>query len=509
MYGMDDPPQPPPAVPPPADPASPPAAPDVTPLVGPRSPADHGLSGLGLVMQLGGTAFAAFTAWIGLTIIFMMMKLGSMGASDGGITLWMLAIAGTGVVRSMAHRAAGTRLLYDGPSTPLAGIRRYIGMSIIHIVVCVAFFAIKAKAPFPIIASVTFMFAAWPATLAILFAQARYKQFETTLPLPEDKGFEGAAIMMLILGSIGLGFGLVILYSTLQLPSMFLSTLPGILMVLIMVMIVIRSGLHVNAGYRGVSEVHMDRAVHAATKYGDFGVITAFVASGALLLMVMAAGADVTAMLTIIIVAWLLLAWPLIIRKFFAERQFADLLAGGEAPLHRRAPDLGHSTLGWLLLAFGVMSLSQSLPGALFLGDIDMSEGGMLSNPMEAMFAMMQNGSERSIWWTVGTAGLQIWAGLELIRMTDNHKIVTTIYGVIATGVAIYVNLPALEALKTMAVGGMFSPGGGGGAGNPMNFAVVAIALVVPVASLILVNRKISPSAQARYRSATPGAGAP
>jgi hypothetical protein len=508
MYGIDDPPQPPPpAVPPSADPASSPAAPDVTPLVGARSPADQGLSGLGLVMQLGGTVFAAFTGWIGLQFIFMMMKLGGMGHGDSGLTFWMLAIAGTGVVRSMMHRAAGTRLLYEGPSTPLAGIRRYIGFSIIHIVVCVAFFALKAKAPFPLIATVTIVFAAWPVTLAILFSQARYKQFETTLPLPEDKGFEGAAIMMLILGAIGLGFGMVLLYTIMQLPSMFLSELPGILMVLIMVLLVIRSGLHVNAGYRGVTEVHMDRAVHAATKYGDFGVITAFVAAGALLLIVMTAGADVTAMLMIIVVAWLLLAWPLIIRKFFAERQFADLMAAGEAPLHRRAPDLGHSTLGWLLLAFGVMALGYSLPVAVFFDGADVSRG-MGGNPMEAMFTMMQTGSGRSMWWTVGTAGLQVWAGLELIRMTDNHKVVTTIYGAVATGVAIYVNLPALEALKTMAVGGMFSPGSGGGA-NPMNFAFVAIQLVVPVAALILVNRKISPTAQARYRSATPAAGAP
>lgn len=459
-------------------------------------------------MQLGGTVFAAITGLLGLQVIFTLMKLGGMGHGDGALTMWMLAIAGTGVVRSMMHRAAGTRLLYEGPSTPLAGIRRYVGFSIIHIVVFIGFLVIKMKAPFPFVATTAFVFAAWPATLAIVFAQARYKQFETTLPLPEDKGFEGAAIMMLILGAIGLGFGMVMLYNLMQMPSMLLSTLPGILMVLIMVLLVIRSGLHVNAGYRGVSEVHMDRAVHAATKYGDFGVITAFVAAGAMLLIVMTTAADVTAMLVIIVFAWLLLAWPLIIRKFFAERQFADLMAAGEAPLHRRAPDLGHSTLGWLLLALGVWSLGYALPSAVFFDGADLSSRGMIDNPMGAMFSMMQSGSDRSTWWTVGTSALQVWAALELIRMTDNHKLVTTIYGAVATGVAIYVNLPALEALKTMAVGGMFSPGSGG-AGNPMNFMFVAIQLVVPVAALILVNRKISPTAQARYRSATPAAGAP
>ena len=40
---------------------------------------------------------------------------------------------------------------------------------------------------------------------------------------------------------------------------------------------------------------------------------------------------------------WMLMAWPLIIRRFFSDRQFADLLAGDDAPRPppraRRRPD--------------------------------------------------------------------------------------------------------------------------------------------------------------------------
>ena len=66
-----------------------------------------------------------------------------------------------------------------------------------------------------------------------------------------------------------------------------------------------------------------------------------------------------------------------------------------------------------------------------------------------------------------------------LAVMRDRRYLVilalAAIVGVVASAVAIYVNLPALEALKTMAIGGMFGPGGGrGGGSNPMAVAPVA-----------------------------------
>jgi len=511
MSEIDEP--PPPTTPP--EPVAPPVAPpaaSVVPLVGARLPADHGLSGLGLIMQLGGTLFTAASAVLGLIMVISMVQLnahmGSYGRGpDNSITLWVLAIATTGILRSMAHRAAGTRLLYEGNGTPFSGIRRYLVMSLIQTVVWTAFFATKVHAPGTLLALLVVMLAAWPAALALVISLPRFKALDQALPMAEDKGFEGAAILMLIFGLTGLGFSLVLLYTTLQLPSQLLAQLPGIILLLVLVMLVIRSSLHVVAGWRGVSETHMDRAVEAAGRYGDFGMITAFVAGGGMLLLMMAGGAEVTGILAICLVAWLLLAWPLIIRKFFSERQFADLLAGGEAPLHRRAPDLGHATLGWLLLALGVMAMASALPQALLFhgGPHGLSQhgGSGLSDPMSMMIAMMQSASMRSMWWPVGAAALQLWAAIELIRMSDHHRLVGTLYGVVATGVAIYINLPMLEAMKQMGIGGMFTMRGGGG--NPLMFATVAIAVIVPVTTLVLVNRKTAPTAQARFRGGEPG----
>jgi len=253
----------------------------------------------------------------------------------------------------------------------------------------------------------------------------------------------------------------------------------------------VRSGLHVRAGWNGVNDVHMDRAVEDAAKYANFAVITAFCAAGAFLLIIMSVGAgamDVTVILMLVLLLVLLLAWPLLIRKFFAERQFADLLHGdGVTTSFQRSPDMGHTTLGWFLLAFGVYQLSISLPAAAILPDElarGMGRGGM-DNPLSMMFMMMQNASKHSAWWPVGAAALQMWAAVELIRMTDNHRLVASIYGVIATAVAVYINLPSLDALKSQGLGGLL-----GGPAGPMGLAGIAIALIIPIGTLILVNRK-------------------
>jgi hypothetical protein len=231
-----------------------------------------------------------------------------------------------------------------------------------------------------------------------------------------------------------------------------------------------------------------------------------------MLLMVMSGGVmDVTIILSVTLILILLLAWPLAIRKFFSERQFADILAGGEAPSHRRSPDLGHTTLGWLLFAFGIYTLSMTLPRAAILPDEmagAMGRGGDM-NPMAMMFSMMATSTLRSPWWLVGGAALQLWAGLELIRMTDTHRMVASIYGVVATAVAIYVNLPMFDAIKKEGLGGFFG-GGGGPAGGVMAIAGVAIGLIIPIGTLILVNRKADPTAaSARFRGAPPPGAAP
>jgi hypothetical protein len=453
-------------------------------------PADHGLSGLGLVMQLVGTVMTAIVTSYGvLTLIIMMQSSRGMGGGPGGKeTMFLLLLIASSVLRSLAHRAAGTRLLYDGPGTPASAIKRYLGASGIQIAV-VCGFMLMENAPGKMVGVLFLILAAWPIALSIL-ALPNLQRFES-VPMAEDKGFEGAAILMLILGSIGLAASIILLLTWTEYPSEVKTELIGIGMLVTYIMLTIRSAFHVRAGFRGVAETHLDRAVEAAGKYADFGVIAAFVAGGAILLGFMGLPGSpggigmIVMMMMVVMISWSLLAWPLIVRRFFSERQFADLLAGGEAPQHRRSPDHGLATLGWLLVALGAFYLAVNLAGVIME---DFGGGGrrrgMGGDPMSELFAMMGNASDKSPWWQVGSSALQLWAGIELCRMTDRHKIVGTIYGVGAAVVALYINLPMLEGLMKGGFEMAMNPLAGAGLGG------VAIQLVIPVATLILVNRK-------------------
>jgi hypothetical protein len=502
---MPEPYDPNPLAPPPGSPYNPyggaPTAPPPRPPLGNgRQPADLGMSGLGLVMQLAGTVFAGLMGVMGVMLLITMMRFSGRGGGQGADILMLLLMATTGVMRSIAHRNAGARLLYHNEmqqGTALSGIRRYLVMSVIQIVVWCGYFAYKGV-PGEFTTSLLIIFGGWPLTLAILFSMPQFKQLDQGIPVPEDKGFEGASILMSLLGLIGLFFGLAMLYSVLQAPSEVLSHLMYI-PPLVFILLVIRSSLHTMAGWRGVTETHVDRAVEGATRYANFGVITAFVAGGGMLLMFMMAGVmQIELIMMVTLVVLLLLGWPLTIRRFFVERQFADMLGGGPGGTHRRAPDMGHTTLGWLLLGFGVYTLSVTLPSAAILPDA-MREGmgGRGGDPFSMLF-QLGGATTRSPWWIVGGAALQIWAGLELIRMTDTHKLVASIYGVVATAVAIYVNLPMFESIKEQGLGAFFGGGGGLGGQGPILLSSVAITLVMPIGTLILVNRRASGAVPAR-----------
>ena len=115
---------------------------------------------------------------------------------------------------------------------------------------------------------------------------------------------------------------------------------------------------------------------------------------------------------------WMLMAWPLIVRRFFSDRQFADLLAGDDAPVHRRAPDAGLTWLGWLLIAHArsrVVHHPADHHGTRRRWR-RLGRGGAMG--LEGMISVFGPTGLRSVWWSVGLFGLQGWAGFELVRMS-------------------------------------------------------------------------------------------
>lgn len=459
-----------------------PSAPDAVRLVDPEVPADQGLSSLGLLMQLAGSVFAAYAT---LMTFVILLSPGAFARQRG----WLLLVLGICVARSLFQRIAGSELLYgkrtlEGTASPMSGLHRYILIALIQTVVLVAILVLKLELPTRFGIAFGAGLAAWPVTLAVLLRLPRFRRFETEIPVSEDKGFEAASILMVVLGTCGvLGTGAA-LVMMLEGGSQLLSQGPGVLLLLATVMLVIRSGLHVQAGLSGLRETSVDRSVELANRYANFGVISSFCTGGALLLLTMMSGLHIAMLVVVTGLCWLLMAWPMIIRRFFSERQFADLMAGDNADVHRRAPDAGLTGLGWLLLANGVFGATMLIP-QLVMG----SDGS--DNKLLDMLAYVGPLATRSLWWSAGLVMLQVWAGFELIRMGATHRVIATVYAVVAAAVSVYLMWPVLQSLEHARFMGPEAV---------IMFVPLAIQLVIPVATLILVNRKIAPTARARFR---------
>jgi hypothetical protein len=459
-------------------------------------PADHGLASLGLLMQLFGSIFAGLMAFIAIIPILA-------GGAPGA---WVIFVIGAlGCVRSIFHRMAGTSLIYGSSGGPFHMLNVYVIMSFIQTAVTLLLLKKYAMEGMPGkgIAMFAIMFLAWPLTLLIVSRWSSLRRFQSEgVPTSEDMGFEGAAVLMTIFGVVGTLFAALYLYMLFQMPGRALSSMPAILMIGVIIMLLIRGILHVRAGLKGTAGVDSDGATEAAAKYYNFGVVSAVIAGGVMLvLMMMMPGGAGGAMKGLVVMTgmmvYLLLIWPLVLRRFFTERNFSALLSGAQGPSYRRAPDAGLTALGWLLLATGVYFLSQALPAALFKMPFDLAElftmgrGGGMDGEMAGQFG-------RSPWWNVGVAAAQIWAAFELITMSDRYRLAASAYGAIATVVTVYLQWPLIKALKHLGGG---SPLGGDGLSQ---FMIVALMVSLPVATLLLVNRNITPAAQARIRAEGP-----
>jgi hypothetical protein len=329
----------------------------------------------------------------------------------------------------------------------------------------------------------------WPVALLVVIRLPRFARFDADLPVTEDKGFEGASILMLVLGLTGAIATSIILWLLLQLPGNQLQSGPNVLVLLSVVMLLVRSLLHVHAGLSGLRTTSLDHSVEAANRYANFGVISSFCAGGAMLLFAMAWGVQVIGLAIVCGLVWVLVAWPMIIRRLFADRQFADLLAGGAAPIHRRAPDAGLTWLGWLLFAMAAWNAAFTIPSFAAGND---------AGPTTMMLALGGALGLRSLWWNVGLAVLQGWAGYELVRMSPQSKLIATVYGVVASALTLWLDWPAIEGVRQMFASGVHLTNV-----EPeliFELGAIAVALIVPVATVVLVHRKIAPAARARYR---------
>jgi hypothetical protein len=449
-------------------------------------PVDRGMTGLGLIMQLGGTLFATLTAMVGLSQIIVLSQMRSFGMGDTGLTGWLLLLTAMGVIRSLVHRVAGTELLYG--QQPAQAIRRYLFVSASHTLGWLAFLVIKLDATPAGWLPVVTMFVAWPVILVVMLGRPALRlpvpdqHGQAAVPVGADRGFQGLGTLMLVFGLSGALFSGLMVSALSGARGAGPSGLIGLL-ILSVVFLVIRSLVHAHAGATLLGgEPSVDRVSAAAHRYANIGVISSVACGGVLLILMMSAGGGgvLLGMAMLIGLVAMLLLWPLAVRRLVQTRRMELLVESDRVPALGAAPDQGRTALGWLLLAFGGIGLAAALPAVLFSGQEMVDRHGVTQ-----ILAAFQQGADREPWLSLLVYGLQVWAGVELVLMTDRHRVIATLFGVTATVVTLYLTLPLFDHLGGLGLGRA-------GAGQIV-FASVAIGLIIPVLTVILVNRNLPP----------------
>jgi hypothetical protein len=441
----------------------------VAELAGARLPADRGLASLALLMQLVGTVGVIFWCLISLMIAL----------AGGGHAMLGFFAAITCILRSGFHRGAGSAMLY-GAGPPSRAITLYVVISIIHSVAILGLLT-KLDPPIELLLQYGGLLLAWPVALAVLLMMPRYKRMlDHPLPIAEDLGYEGMSALMVVFGAAGASIPILGLWLIVDTPGVSLASPPFLITAGLFLLFLVRSGLQIRAGLRGLRGQH-DESVTG--QYTSIGIASSLIAGVVVLIVALVAGSLFTGLVLGTVIASLLLVWPLTIRRFTIERMFGLALAGEQAPVPQRAPDRGLTAVGWLLLASGLVGLAGSLPIGIF-GDADLAE------TIAAVRTYLGDDAAatiRSDWWGIGVNALQLWAGIELVRMSDHHRIAGNIYGTIAIAVSIYVHYPLIK-MASEAIGGF----GGGEAWSIRVSLLVGLALnmLVPLATVILVNRR-------------------
>ena len=464
---------------------------EVVSLPSPGLPADHGLASLGLVMQLAGRTTAALVALLA-SLAWIDGRLDHHASHPG----WLGLLIALCIARSHLHRAAGRDLTYGRRSTetaadPFGAMRSYVGFALGQAVAIGAIAALVFDQPWPAAAGISAALALWPCALAVIsYFRCRSHRslvqgLRAGLPLGEDRGLEGASIVMTVLGAYGLVStgGIIVMLGGLS-PHHLAHGWGGMLLV-VFTLLVVRSSLHIRAGLAGLRDSSFDRPSELAGRYAAFGVISAFCVGGVLVLLAMSERLTPDAILSVAVACWLLVAWPMLVKRYFSQRQFAELLAGDRVT-HRRAPDAGLTALGWLLAGHAT----------LVAGVVIVQVTGYPRLGHAADHALVLSGLAVGRWWLIdaGLAAasvvLELAAAAALLRMSDQRRAITTIYAVFAGVVALGPAVPVLASL-----GHHLSIWTG------IQLLPSAVQLVMPVSALLLVQRTVMPAARAVYRS--------
>jgi hypothetical protein len=293
---------------------------------------------------------------------------------------------------------------------------------------------------------------------------------------------------MTVLGACGAVSTAAVILMLPALPNRQLEHGWGSMLVVVFVLLVVRSSMHVRAGLAGLREASLgprgfDGPTDLAARYTSFGIGIALCVGGALTLLATSRQIIPAAIASVAVVCWLLVAWPLAVKRFFHHRQFAELLAGDRV-IHRRAPDAGLTGLGWLLAGHAALTTAMMIAAATV-------ERHGAGRELADLLAVLTGGRGVSK-LAIAAVVLEGIAAGSLLRMTVESRTTATVYALLA----ICVGLTALGPQFMDVFGGRY-------AYDPrrvIELVWTAVQLVIPAATVALVHRAMIPAARASYR---------
>lgn len=460
-------------------------------------PADHGLASLGLLMQLAGRTTSALVA-LAASIAWIYGRLHHH-------TAWFGAVVALCIARSQLHRIAGRDLSFPRsvdrvPVDPFAATRRYAAFGIVQAAAIGTLAAQRGVLSQTAAIGLGAALAVWPAVLAVVGRLPRFRALRGGIPLGEDRGLEGASIAMTVLGGYGVLSTAAILWLLGVLSPHHLRHGWGAMLVVVFGLLVVRSSLHIRAGLAGLRDSSFDRPGELAGRYAAFGVISAFCVGGVLLLLAMSERLTPEALVSVVVACWLLVTWPMIVKRYFHQRLFAELLAGDRVA-HRRAPDAGVTGLGWLLAGHAALAAAvlivQLTAGPHLGGAGRLLDNATVLGGLALGRGWAPDGGDTSL--AIAVLVLEATAAIALIRMSDQRRPLATIYALFAAAVALAPAAPVLRALGHH-LPWHVTPWQPVNLWTAMRLLPSAVQLVLPVATLALVHRVVAPAARARYR---------
>lgn len=409
------------------DSAAKPPPPLVRAVDNPRLPADGGIATLGLLMDTAGKSLALVA--LTYTIVAAMAP-----QMRGALALATLLSVG----RSWLHSWVGRRLVDEGPRA-IGGLRLYALAAGAHTALCAALAAVNlSELPIGVVIAGAAMLMAWPVLLLALAARGEIKavvqaalQSDRTL-VSEDRGLTALGILMVVGGVMMLAVwsaGVLALLISGALKLGFFAVIALILCALFGV----RAWFGLGAGRVAAATRDPHRFMEAFDRYNTMATISIVVAAVVMLIFGLFGGLQ--GLLAVLIMLPALaagLAWPRAIRHY-AERRLPEVsMIDDPLPAIRRPRDAGLTGLGAVLLATSLPGLFLALLGFLLVG-----------TALESLAEAGDMGDYR----VMATSVIAFVAGWCLMTMNARFQPAAVLYGVVASGLAIWSGIDTLTAL--------------------------------------------------------------